>query len=183
MPEKKPILEGDLVTIDTDEHYVGSNTYQVLKKLPSECVLSHPLAPECLIIKADLELNNTFPSMQSSIERCLKFAKANRSDLGFSTSAELDSLTYYFIIKKQLSSKQRNDLANICGKIAAIILGNNVAAAVSEIKHNKALLDEYNHSLCNSVKGVLQDPLSLEGKGQRFTIFNIAGFILAQLSN
>lgn len=181
MTGKKQIAEGDLVTVDLSENHSVSNTYLVLKKLPDECVLSHPLAPECLMLRTDDQLNNAFPSMQSPIELCLNFAKNNRSYLGYTMAGDLDALSYYFIIKKQFTPKQRADLANICGKIASVALGNNISAAISEIKHNKALLDEYNHSLCNSVKGVLADPLSLQGKGQRFTIFNIAGFILAQL--
>lgn len=95
-------------------------------------------------------------------------------------AADLDALAYYFVVKKSFTAKQRHDLANICGKIASVVLGNNISAAVGEIKHNKVLLDEYNHSLYNSVKKVIADPLSLESKVQRYTIFNIAGFVLAQ---
>ena len=54
MSEKKAIAEGDIVTVELDDAAV-SNTYFVLRKLTDECVLSHPLAPECLIIKSDLE--------------------------------------------------------------------------------------------------------------------------------
>ena len=180
MSEKKAIAEGDIVTVELDDAAV-SNTYFVLRKLTDECVLSHPLAPECLIIKSDLELNNTGATMQSPLEKCLNFAKSNKASLGYTMAADLEALSYYFTIKKQFTPKQRADLANICGKIASVSLGNNVSAAVSTIKYNKPLLDEYNYTLCNSVKGVLTDPLSLSGKGQRYTVFNIAGFVLAQL--
>lgn len=180
MTDKKPISVGDLVTVELDAYNVASNTYHVVAKFEGSSVLSHPLAPDCFIVKLDSELNNTFPSMRSPVEQCLLFAKNNREKLGFTMAADLDALAYYFVVKKSFTAKQRHDLANICGKIASVVLGNNISAAVGEIKHNKVLLDEYNHSLYNSVKKVIADPLSLESKVQRYTIFNIAGFVLAQ---
>jgi hypothetical protein len=175
----KPIQVGDLVTINLTEYQLVSNVYQVAKKLEGECVLSHPLAPDCYIIRRDDELNKTFPSMQSSIEKCMVFANKSRELLGYTMAKDLEALAIYFVIRKELSMKQRHDLANICGKIASVVLGNNLASAITTIKQNKALLDEYNHSLFNGVKKVIDDPLSLKNKGERYTIFNIAGFVLA----
>lgn len=183
MTDKKPIKEGDLVTVTLNEYQVVSNTYVVVKKLEGECVLSHPLAPECLILKSDDQLNNNFPSMQNAMERCLFFAKKNREYLGHTMACDLDAMSYFFVIHKNFSPKQRQDLANICGKIASIVLGNNMTSAIIEIKQNKALLDEYNASLLNNVKRILDDPRNSSSKADRYTIFNMAGFILAQLSN
>ncbi len=179
----KPILEGDLVTINLTEYQLVSNVYRVAKKIDGECVLSHPLAPECYLIRLDTDLNNTFPSMQSAVERSLVFAAKNRELLGHTMAADLDALCYYFVVKKDFTNKQRHDLANICGKIASVVLGNNLASAIATIKKNKVLLDEYNYSMFNGVKRVIDDPLSLKNKGERYTVFNIAGFILAQLAN
>jgi hypothetical protein len=183
MTDKKSIREGDLVTVSLNEYQIVSNTYQVLKKLEKQSILKHPLAPECLLLKDDSELNNAFPSMQNGVERCLFFAKKNKECLGYTMAADLDALCYYFVIKKDFSPKQRQELASMCGKIASVILGNNVTSAMMTIKQNKALLDEYNHALMNSIKKIMDDPLSLNTKGERYKIFNIAGFLLAHLSN
>jgi hypothetical protein len=179
----KPIQVGDLVTISLTEYQVVSNVYQVSKKIDDESVLSHPLAPDCFIIRRDDELNKTFPSMQSPIERCLVFAKKSRDLLGYTMAADLDALCYYFVIRKDFSPKQRHDLANICGKIASVVLGNNLSIAITTIKQNRALLDEYNLNLFNGVKKVIDDPLAIKSKRERYTIFNIAGFILAHTQN
>lgn len=183
MSEKKPIKEGDLVTISLNEYQIVSNTYVVVVKLEDRCVLSHPLAPDCLLIKKDEDLNNNFPSMQNSMEKCLVFAKKNRECLGYTMASDLDALCYYFVIKKDFSPKQRQELANMCGKIASIVLGNNMTSAIVTIKQNKALLDEYNNTLLNNVKRILDDPRNSNTKAERYTIFNMAGFILAQLNN
>jgi hypothetical protein len=181
--DKKPILEGDLVTVELNQFQAVSNTYRVLKKLQDICILSHPLAADCLIMKLDHELNNTFPSTRSPLEKCLYYAKNNKEYLGYTMTEDLEALCYYFVIRRQFTPKQRNDLANICGKIASVVLGNSISAAISGIKQNKALLDEYNHSLYENVKKVVESPLTPKSKGERYTIFNIAGFLLAQMSN
>lgn len=182
MTDKKPILEGDLVTINLSEYQAVSNTYQVKKKLEGQSILSHPLAPDCLIIKDDTELNNAFPSMQSQIEKCLFFAKKKRDVLGHTMAEDLEALCFYFVIRKDFSQKQRHDLSNICGKIASVVLGN-VSTAVTTIKQNKSLLDEQHYGMMNSIKAIIDNPLTLRDRRDKFKIFNIAGFILAQLSN
>lgn len=181
--DKPLIKEGDLVTITLDEHNMVSNTYVVAKKLEAASVLSHPLAPDCYLLKQDSDLNNAFPSMQSQLEKCLFFARKNQNLLGYTMSADLEALCFYFVVRKAFTPKQRNDLANICGKIASIVLNNNISSAIVTIKQNKVLMDEYNHSLFNGIKKVIDNPLSLKNKGERYTLFNIAGFVLAQLSN
>lgn len=179
----KLIQVGDLVTISVNEFQVTSNTYRVARKLENESVLSHPLAPDCYIIRQDSDLNNSFPSMQSQVEKCLAFAQRNKDALGHTMAEELDGLCFYLVIKKSLTAKKRADLASICGKIAAVTFGHNISAAVSTIKQNKVLLDEYNHTLYASSTKFLNDPLSIVNKVDRYKIFNIAGFLLAQLSN
>jgi hypothetical protein len=134
------------------------------------------------ILRSDSELNSAYPANQSPIESCLNFAKKNRELLSFSVSCDLDSLCYYFVIRKDFSSKQRQELASICGRISTVLLSNNVSAAVTLIKQNKVLLDEYNHTLLNSINGIITDPLSIKTKFERHSVFNVAGFVLAQIS-
>lgn len=183
MSDKKAIAQGDLVTIKLNDYHFVSNTYMVHRKLEKEALLSHPLAPDCFIIKADEDLNVDFPTGQNQIEKCLFFAKKNISLLGHTMGGDLDALCYYFVIKKSLTVKQRTDLGNICGKIASVVLNSNISAAVMTIKQNKVLLDEYNNSLLNGIKRIIDDPMTIKNKYERYMVFNIAGFALAQLSN
>lgn len=179
----KPIRAGDLVTVSLNEFQVVSNTYQVARKLEGESILSHPLAPECYILRQDKDLNTTFPSMQSQVERCLVFAKKNRELLSHTMKEDLDALCFYLVIKKSITPKQRTELANICGKIASIQLGYNINSAIQTIKAHKALFDDYTHSLFNNSRRYINEPHSIDNKIERYKIFSIAGFVLAQLSN
>lgn len=183
MAENKVIKAGDLVTLSLGEYSSVSNTYIVDRKLENECILSHPLAPECLIIRSDLELNQSFPILQNGLEKCLAFTKKNKAFLSYSMASDLDALCYFFVIKKSISTKQRHDLANMCGKIASEVLGNNFLSATSLIKENKALLDDFHSVLFNNHKEIIDDPSKIKIKNDKFVIFNIAGFILAQLKN
>lgn len=183
MTDKKSIKEGDLVTISLNEYRRVSNTYHVLKKLDQECILRHPLAPDCLLLKPDSELNIDFPTLQNSVEKCLFFAKKSKECLGYTMASDLEALCLYFVVKKDFSPKQRQEITNMCGKIASVVLGNNITSAIMIIKENKPLLDEYNHALVNEIAHILKDPLSLKSKAERYKIFNITGFLLAQLAN
>jgi hypothetical protein len=179
----KPIQAGDLVTVSLGEYQVISNTYRVARKLDGESVLSHPLAPDCFILRKDTDLNQTFPSMQSAVEKCLVYAQKNRDLLSHTMKEDLDALCFYIVIKKSLTPKQRTELANICGKIASIHLNYSLSSAIASVKANKALLDDYTLTLFNNSKRSINDPHSIDNKIERYKIFSIAGFVLAQLSN
>ena len=174
------IKEGAIVTVPMGLYQNMSNTYIVARKLPTECVLVHPIALDCCIIKADEELNQTLAQAQNPVEKCLLFAKAHVNILGHSMAADLDAVCYYFVVKKNLTSKQRHDLANLVGKIASVILSNNLTAAGIKIKQNIALFDEYSFTLYQKNKNVVDRPVEIKDKVERFTLFNLAGFVLAQ---
>lgn len=183
MSQEKIIKVGDLVTLTLGEYNTVSNTYRVERKLETECILSHPLAPECFIIKKDDDLNSELATLKDPIEKCLYYAKKHRDYLNHVTKADLDSLCIYFVLKKVFSSKQRSELAAICGKIACIILGDNLSLAISKIKGNEALLDDYSQILYNNYKNLLENKTKIKAVSEKHAIFNIAGFILAQLDN
>jgi len=183
METKNPLKTGDLVTLTFNSHISSSNTYKIERKVKGESILSHPLAPECLILRKDEELNQAFPTLQNPIEKCLIYAKSNKQYLGYNISADLEAMCYFFVIKKDLTTKQKNELYNMCGKIAATILSNSTQAAVSYIKNNKVLLDDFNLILMNNYKTIIENPNEIKSKNERFTIFNMAGFILAQLES
>lgn len=179
--EKKAIKTGDLVTVDFGKFNTSSNTYQVFKKIKNQSVLYHPLVPECLLVKNDSELNNVLAILQSPTERCLAFAKANTQYLGYSSAADIDALCYYFVIKKDLTPKQRTELASSCGKVAARMLNNNIQSATEIINQNIALLDDFTATIYHKFKKKINNIQLIETITDRFSIWNIVGFILAQL--
>ena len=165
------IKENEIVTITAGQYQIMSNTYIVARKLIDECVLIHPIAPDCCIIKKDSELNIDFPQSQNSVELCLLYAKVNSNILGHSMSADLDSLCYYFVIKKTFTPKQRHDLANILGKIASVVFASNASGLDSKTKtvpHSKHLnSDPIVSSLMARSRSVLAPEHSHAGHGSR----------------
>ena len=174
------IKERDIVTISIGEYQTMSNTYIVLRKLQGESVLVHPIAMDCCILKKDNELNANLAQGQNPVERCLIYAKAHTDILGHSMAADLDALCYYFIVKKNFTQKQRHDLTNIVGKIASVVLASNQAAAANKVKKNAPLLDEYSNTLYQKNKHIIETPSNIQDRTEKFTLFNLAGFILAQ---
>jgi len=179
---KKSIQENDLVTVENPRYSTISNTYRVVKKFDEECVLAHPLAPELMFFKSDEELNNVQGNLPDSLERCMRFAKTNSEELSPSSRSDLEAMIYFFVVKKTFTMKQRTDLMSICGRIASSLLQNNVQAACKLILDEKAILDDFNIAQFNNIEKIIKDPTLLKHKSERFTIFNLTGFLLAQES-
>jgi len=157
-------------------------TYRVVQTLGENKILSHSLTPSCLIVKPDRALKEPLHEMPSEVERAIRFAMANESLLGFTALADLKAISYFLVIEGYLSGKQRGELSNICGKIASVKLANNLLAAGALIQKYRPLLDDYNTTSYNAVKHLIDNPrMEKCDKNQRFTIFNLAGFIQAQL--
>jgi len=175
------IKQGDLVTIQLDKNNTSSNVFKVARKLDDECLLNHPLFPDCYIIKKDTDLNQTGPVLKSHTERCLEYAVKFKKHLDYETTAELDSLCLYFTITRSLSPKQKKELSNICGKIASIYCANDISIAIRTVNENRALLDEFNTMWYSNFEKLFKGIKSVSTKNQRITIFNITGFVLAQI--
>jgi len=174
------IKQGDLVTVQLNENSTASNVYSVARKLAGECVLNHPLFPECLIIRKDEELNKVGAQLKNSTEKCLEFVMKNRSLLDFNSGADVYAMAAYFVINRKLSSRQLKVLAGYCGKIASIILDNNLGSATRKVSENQALLDEYNLVWFNNLRDIYSGK-KVPSPNQRESVFNQAGFVLAQL--
>lgn len=175
----RDIKEGDVVTIIQDATHQVSNTYVVVKSFDELVLLRHPLAPDCLITKPVGEINIDMAVLKAPVEKCLDFAKSRQKDLGYTSLADLDALCYYYVVRKTITPKQRHELSLICGKLAAIELGHNLSLAADLVKRNMALLDEYMLMVYKHSKEVIDSPSKVKSKTERFTIFNLAGFILA----
>lgn len=174
------IKQGDLVTVQLSENSTASNVYSVHRKLDGECVLSHPLYPQCLIIRPDTELNLVAASLKNSTEKCLEFVMKNRTFLDHNSVCDVLAMAAYFVINRKLSSRQLKVLAGYCGKIASIILDNNLGSATKKVADNAALLDEYNLVWFNNLRDIYSGKKT-PSPNQRESVFNQAGFILAQL--
>ena len=174
------LKEGDLVTVDHANSQM-SNTYVVVSVLDDRVFLRHPLAPECLIERNSKDLDNDLAVLKPSLEKCLEYAKKNSNMLGYTAKADLEALCFYYVVKKTITPKQRNELSHICGKLAAIELEHNTTLAVEIVKKNAVLLDEFMQVIFNHNKKALDNPAKVDSRTERFAIFNLAGFILANL--
>lgn len=177
------IKKGDLVTIPLQPNNAASNVFQVARKLDGESVLNHPLFPDCYIIKNDDELNQAAASMKNHTEKCLEYASKYKKYLDYETSIDLESLCLYFTINRKLSPKQKKALSNICGKIATIYCADDISFALRTVNENIALLDEFNNMWYSNFEKIFKGQKTIGTKNQRITVFNMAGFVLAQLES
>jgi hypothetical protein len=175
------LKQGDLATVNLGERSTSSNTYRVERKLDGECLLSHPLSPDCVILKPDHELNTVLAQLKSPTERCLEFSSKWRKYLDFDDACEVEALCLYFVVRRSLSARQKKNLSNLCGTIAAIYFQNEITQATKLVNENRALLDSFNQTWYNNFEKYFQGKKPIETRGARAAIFNISGFVLAQL--
>jgi hypothetical protein len=175
------IKQGDLVTVALENNTDASNTYAVARKLDGESLLSHPLFPNIFILKNDGELNLVAANIKNDEERCLSYALRYRKYLDFDTVAELESLSMYFIVYHQLSNAQKKSLANMCGTIAAMYSNNDLDKSIELVNENQALLNNFNRWWFQNLEEIFTGQKKQISRRARTSVFNIAGFILAQL--
>ena len=174
--------KGKIVTIDFKNQTV-SNTYLVHKVLEDTCLLTHPLFPECLIEKPTRLLDQVAPNIKDSTEKCLDFSTQNKKSLDHNSLGDLDALCAYFVVRRQLTPKQKQTLSCICGNIAEILFNDNIEETMRYVSANSSALDDFNRMWFNNFKGLFTGQQPITSKKQRSSIFNMAGFILAELSN
>lgn len=174
------IKAGELVTISLDANNTASNVYVVHRKLDGESLLKHPLYPHCFILKRDEELNKVAATWKNPTERCLEFIMRNKQILDYNALAEVEGICAYFVINRRLTPRQKKEISGICGKIASIVLENSLSAAVRKTVENEGLLDDFNMKWYASLRGVYEGKQNPTPR-QWNTVFNIAGFVLAQL--
>jgi hypothetical protein len=175
------IKQGDLVTVALESNTDASNTYAVARKLDGESLLSHPLFPEIFIVKKDAELNLVGANLKNDEERCLAYALKYRKYLDYETVAELESLCMYFIVYHQLSNAQKKSLANMCGTVAALYSNNDLDKAIETVNENQALLNNFNRWWYQNLEAIFTKSKTQISRRARASVFNIAGFVLAQL--
>lgn len=177
------IKVGSIVTVNLGQYSSSSNTYIVAAKTGKKLFLHHPLAPDLFVTKNESEVNAVVAMLKNDTDRCLDFASKNRKYLGYNTQSELNSLLYYYILHKDLSSRQKDAVASICGKISTIVLKNDVRIAIELIEKNSAILDDYNKSWHEKLKPFFPDISKIASKNRKTMLFRIAGFVLAQIGD
>ena len=173
--------KGDLVTIILEENNQASNTYQVYAVLDDEVILSHPLHPRCLISKRKDELNKVGANLKDSSERAMEYAMRRQDNLDHNLRGDLESLRLYFVVNRSLTNHQKTQLSNICGTLASIYFHNDVSLAMRCVVDNNAVLDSFNAMWFNNFKDLFFGRRPITSPKQRASIFNIAGFVLAEL--
>ena len=178
--ETRTFSPGDIVTVKF-ENRVSSNTYRVESDCGDSVLLQHPLFPDVLIRTSKDEIDTVAPNVKDSIERALDFVKKNGQYLDYNTMADHEALCLYFVIRRKLTPRQKNILSNICGSIASIKMNNDVKSAMELVTANAAILDEFNAMWYRNFQGLFSGRQPITSKKQRAAIFNITGFVMAEL--
>lgn len=177
----KPIQQGDLVTVSLEVNSDASNTYAVARKLEGESLLSHPLVPNVFLLKKDEELNLVGATLKNDEERCLAYALKFQKYLDYDDVAVLEALSMYFIVHHRLTKRQNKLLANMAGEIAKVYCNNDLEIAIRTVNENRALLNDFNRHWYENFEKIFQGSQRKISVAQRAGIFNMCGFVLAQL--
>lgn len=172
-----------VVTLEVNQH--ASNTFHVAQWLQGEdrVLLTHPLAGNLLIKVNSSDLNLGTPRLKDSTERCIDYANSNRNLLDYMTCQDLDGLGMLFFVKRNLTPRQKNILSNVCGIIASIKFNDDLKAAITFVSNNQSSLDDFNRMWYNNFKYLFSLEKQVVSKKQKSSIFNIAGYVLAEMEN
>ena len=173
--------KGTVVTVDLKNN--TSNTFVIDTDEGATVLLSHPLAKDVLIRKWKADVNTTAANIKDSSERCIDYANSNKSYLDYNTAGDLESVGIFFALKRKLTPRQKQTLANICGIIASVKFNNDLREAMNFVTKNSSMLDEFNAMWFNNFKGLFSGSQQITSKKQRSAIFNIAGYVLAEMEN
>lgn len=175
------IKKDSIVTLDV--HNQTSNTFIVDTIEDTTVILCHPLAQGVLFRVSKDRVNSTAANIKDSMERGIDYANANKQFLDYNTIADLEAVAIYFVLKRKLTPRQKQTLANICGVIASVKFDNDLRDAMNFVAKNTSLLDEFNLMWYNNFKDLFSGKQIITSKKQRSAIFNIAGYVLAELEN
>jgi hypothetical protein len=164
-------------------HSDASNTFIVDTVEEETLLLSHPLTDGILIRVPKSRVNNVAANIKNSTERSIDFANQHRKYIPQPNLHDLDSIGLYFAIYRKLSPLQKKTISNMCGLIARESLQNNIEDAKRLILKNSSMLDEFNTMWFNNFLNLLTGKLAITSEKQRMSIFNMAGFILAEMEN
>jgi hypothetical protein len=161
----------------------ASNTFIVDSDEGETILVTHPLSPNILVRVSKDDVNKVVANLKDSTERCIDYANFNKTHLDYNIKVDLECLGIYFGVKRKLTPRQKQLLANICGILANIKLNNDVKQGMALVSENESLLDEFNLMWFNKYKSIFSGKQSITSQKQRSCILNMAGFVMAQLEN
>lgn len=162
-----------------------SNVFVVEQELGDDKVLlNHPLSVNAFVIKNLNELDLVQAVQKSAYERCLEYVVQNKDFFDFERKAEINCLCVSFVVNRKFTDRLRNLLVRLVGVPAKIQFNNSAKAAIEFINKNKALLDDYHNRVYHNKTyfPIFSGASRPEGGRQLETVFNLAGFLLAQLN-
>ncbi|MCG3175442.1 MAG: hypothetical protein MOGMAGMI_00371 [Candidatus Omnitrophica bacterium] len=178
----KKYNKGSIVTVPTEWEY-SPNTYLVFRELEETCLIHHPINLKFLLEVDKKYLDQVLPNRKSSTEKMIEFLLSRKDFLDYNSFADLEAIGLYFILKKEISPRQKHSLSQLCGKMAEKTLDNNIDRAIRLINSSKGVLDEFNLMWVNNFKNLLEGKQAITSLKQRQAIFNIAGVILAEIES
>lgn len=172
----------DLVTLQMHENIKESNVFVIKEALPEErYILYHPICPEIFVIASGAELDQVNPTQKGSIQKCLEFASDYEQHLTPDERADLQALRMVFVVSRRLSNRQKHLLSNLGGTIAAEYCIQDLSIATRLVREYKTLLDDFNARWYSNFQRYFNGQKDVTSKKIRTILFNMAGFILAQL--
>lgn len=176
----KELQVGDIVTLQFGK-LKSSNTFLIKDIDNSEVLLYHPLVPDVYVKEALSKLNLVSANLKDSTERSLDFVKQHTDSLDHNAVADLEAMCMYFVVKRKLTPRQKRNLSQMCGKLASIIFNEDVKEAIAFVKLNEGVLDDFNTMWYRNFRGLFSGKQSITSLKQRDSIFNMTGFVLAEL--
>lgn len=173
---------GEIVTVPLKNQTV-SNTFIVDTDLGTEVLVRHPLAKECFLKFEKTALNTVVANLKDSTERNLDFSRRHQSILDKDSIEDLDALCLSFIVKRKLTPRQKQILSKLNGYIAKQILNSNIKEAMKVVVENQGVLDDFNSMWFNNFKGLFTGQQKISSSKQETSIYNMAGFVLAETEN
>lgn len=175
------VAKGNIVTLGGTN--LASNTFLVDTVEDQTLLLTHPLACGLLMRVPKEVINTVGANIKDSTEKCIDYANGNRTYLDFNTIGDLEAVSIYFAIKRQITPKQKQTLANICGTIARIRFNNDIKEAMLLITKNNSILDDFNSMWYHNFRSLFSGKKPITSPLQVKSIFNMAGYVLAELEN
>ena len=175
--------KGDIVTVPLEPNNNAANTYIIYEVLEHVALLRHPLNDDILIAKPKPVINTVAPNVKDSMERGINYILQNKDIFDFNSLAELEAIILYFIVHRKLSNRQKQTISNLCGAIAEHYFNDDISLAIKYINENSGILDDFNRMWYKNLKDYFTGNKMVDTRNRRVSIFNMAGFILAELSS
>jgi hypothetical protein len=175
------IEKASIITVDLGNNI--SNTFVVDTIEDTTLLVSHPLAKGILIRVSKDKADGSMAKIKDSSERGIDFANSNRRYLDFNALLDLDCICTSFVLTKRVTPRQKSIIASICGVVAEVKFNDDLKETMKFITKNSTMLDEFNYLWFTNFRKLFSGDQPVFSKKQRSAIFNIAGFLLAELEN